>query len=266
MESYLFTIDNRNDFLSEISRAYVANAFKKTGIPKSINIGELIIDKFSDGEYSPNFKHSIRGCRIYLVGSTNTPDNILRMLLTIDAAKRASVREIVVVSPILGYSRQDKKDGKRGAIGAKLMADLLIAAGANRIMSVDLHAEQIEGYYNIPFDHIAGQRLFEKWILDNLNNNNNFTELVLCSPDAGGTKRVDKYWRRLSENYNIISYNNVQSIGSTTNNYGINLNINANFNDIIKLSHLPLSLSFLYCSSISNFLFNKILTTFYFYV
>ena len=95
MESYLFTIDNRNDFLSEISRAYVANAFKKTGIPKSINIGELIIDKFSDGEYSPNFKHSIRGCRIYLVGSTNTPDNILRMLLTIDAAKRASVREIM---------------------------------------------------------------------------------------------------------------------------------------------------------------------------
>ena len=204
MNSYIFTIDDRNDFLRKIALNYLQNSRIKTGSNILLNIGELVIDKFSDGEYSPNFQHSIRGSKVYLVGSTDTPDNIVKMFLTIDAARRASAKEVIAVIPSLGYSRQDRKDGKRGTVGAKTMANLLVASGANRIITMDLHAEQIEGFYDIPVDHIVGQRLFENWITERFENND-FTDLVLCSPDAGGVKRVDKYWRRLGEKYNVTN-------------------------------------------------------------
>ncbi len=204
MNSYIFTIDDRHDFLSEIADAYLMNSIKKDRAAKTLNIGNLIIDAFSDGEFSPNFQHSIRGTRVYLVGSTDTPQNIVKMFLTIDAARRASAREVIAVIPSYGYARQDRKDGKRGTVGAKTMANLLVASGANRIISVDLHADQIEGFFDIPFDHIAGQRIFEQWIVNNFESNN-FSDVVLVSPDAGGTKRVDKYWRRLGEKYNVTN-------------------------------------------------------------
>lgn len=203
MKSYIFSITDSNVLVDQILSNYY-NLPKDPFFPGYVELkkGELVIDRFSDGEFSPNFKHSIRGSRVFLVGSTETTDNIIKMCLTIDAARRASASEIVAIIPYYGYSRQDRKDGKRGTVGAKTLANLFVASGASRILTVDLHADQIEGFFDIPFDHVSGQRLFENWIKKNFESGK-FTDVVLCSPDAGGTKRVDKYWRRLSGEYKI---------------------------------------------------------------
>jgi ribose-phosphate pyrophosphokinase len=200
MKSYIVSTTNSTTLVDKIILEYQ----ERTKEWETLNLqkGELVIDEFSDGEFSPNFKHSIRGSRIFLVGSTDSSDNIIRMCLSIDAARRASASEIVAVLPYYGYSRQDRKDGKRGTVGAKTMANLFVASGANRIITVDLHADQIEGFFDIQFDHVSGQRLFEKWIKNNFTTGV-FKDVVLCSPDSGGTKRVDKYWRRLVDDYKI---------------------------------------------------------------
>ncbi|MGI9526596.1 MAG: ribose-phosphate pyrophosphokinase [Weeksellaceae bacterium] len=152
-------------------------------------LGKIQFQEFSDGEYQPSFEQSVRGARVFLIGSTFTPDiNLMEILLMCDAAKRASAKNITVVIPYFGYARQDRKDKPRVPIGAKLVANLLSAAGATRVMTMDLHADQIQGFFEIPVDHIyASTILVEHLKSSGLDN------LTMASPDMGGAKRANAY-------------------------------------------------------------------------
>ena len=157
-------------------------------------MGKTSVLEFSDGEFQPYFEESVRGCIVFIVQSTFPPsDNLMELLLLIDAAKRASAYQVVAVMPYLGLARQDRKDRPRCSIGAKLVADLLTVAGADRVMTMDLHADQIQGFFNVPVDHLYGSTLFVPYIknlaLDNL---------VIAAPDMGGTKRANAYSRFLN--------------------------------------------------------------------
>jgi len=157
-------------------------------------LGDAKLSTFKDGELSPHYNEVIRGHIVFIIGGT-TQDTIMETLLMIDAAKRAASSEIVVVIPYYGYSRQDRKEGHRGPIGAKLVADLLTVAGANRIITVDLHAAQIQGFFNIPFDHISGHTIFTKYLIEhNYNEENNW---IVCAPDAGGFQRASRIAEKL---------------------------------------------------------------------
>jgi len=152
-------------------------------------LGEVTLQKFSDGEMSPYFLESVRGCDVFLIQSTFPPsDNFMELLMMIDAAKRASATSVTVVVPYFGYARQDRKDKPRVSIAAKLMANLLSAAGADRIMTCDLHADQIQGFFDIPVDHMDGASIFVPYLrslkLDNM---------IFASPDVGGVKRARTY-------------------------------------------------------------------------
>lgn len=154
-----------------------------------IELGKNSIKRFADSEISVSFDESVRGCDVYLVQSTfPTADNIMELLLMIDAARRASAHYVVAVIPYYGYARQDRKDQPRVAIGAKLVANMLMAAGADRIMTLDLHAGQIQGFFDIPVDHLEGTSVFVPYLkLQNLDN------LIFASPDVGGVARVRKF-------------------------------------------------------------------------
>lgn len=157
-------------------------------------LGRTSVLEFSDGEFQPFFEESVRGCLVFIVQSTFPPsDNLMELLLLIDAAKRASAYQVIAVMPYMGLARQDRKDKPRCSIGAKLVADLLTAAGADRIMTMDLHADQIQGFFDVPVDHLYGSTLFIPYIksleLDNL---------VVAAPDMGGTKRANAYARFLN--------------------------------------------------------------------
>lgn len=156
-------------------------------------LGKMKIEHFSDGEFSVSFEESIRGQHIYLVQSTfPNSDNLMELLLMIDAAKRASAYKIIAVIPYYGWARQDRKDKPRVSIGAKLIADMLSVAGVDRIITMDLHADQIQGFFNIPVDHMYGSTVFVPYIKSlNLDN------LVIASPDVGGTKRAGSYAKYL---------------------------------------------------------------------
>lgn len=152
-------------------------------------LGKSIFEKFSDGELSFAFNESVRGCDVFLIQSTCAPsDNIMELLLMIDAARRASAKYVTIVVPYFGYARQDRKDKPRVSIAAKLMANLLTSAGANRLMTCDLHAGQIQGFFDIPVDHLDGTAIFVPY-LRNLNLDN----LIFASPDVGGTIRARSY-------------------------------------------------------------------------
>ncbi|MHB1920805.1 MAG: ribose-phosphate pyrophosphokinase [Chitinophagaceae bacterium] len=149
-------------------------------------LGKIDIQKFSDGEIQPVFLESIRGDYVFLVQSTCAPaENLMELLLMIDAAKRASAGYITAVIPYFGYARQDRKDKPRVAIGSKLVANMLAAAGANRVITMDLHAPQIQGFFDIPVDHLDSSAIFIPFI-ENLNLEN----LTFASPDVGSTNRV----------------------------------------------------------------------------
>lgn len=154
-------------------------------------LGDLRIDRFSDGEISPQFLESVRDKKVFLVSSTTSPEKILTLMLTIDAAKRASASEVILITPYFGYSRQDRKEGARGAIGAKVMADLMQASGADRIISIDLHAEQIQGFFDIPVNMIPGHIAFTQFIRT-LGDD----DYCICSPDAGGVKRASRFYQK----------------------------------------------------------------------
>src|ERR687885_765483 len=148
--------------------------------------GKINIQKFSDGEIQPIFLESIRGDFVFLIQSTNSPsDNLMELLLMIDAARRASAYKIVVVMPYYGYARQDRKDRPRVAIGSKLIANLLVAAGADRIITMDLHAPQIQGYFDIPVDHLDSSAVFIPYITQLKLQN-----LTFAAPDVGATNRI----------------------------------------------------------------------------
>lgn len=149
-------------------------------------LGDVVLARFSDGEIQPSFNETVRGCDVFLIQSTNQPsDNLFELLLMTDAAKRASAHYITVVVPYFGMARQDRKDKPRVAIGAKLMANLITASGAHRIMTMDLHAAQIQGFFDIPVDHLDASIIFVPHI-----KSLNLPNLTIASPDMGGSYRA----------------------------------------------------------------------------
>lgn len=167
------------------------------GIP----MGNVHFEHYSDGEFQPSFEESVRGKRVFLIGSTHpSSENLMEMLLMLDAAKRASARHITAVLPYFGWARQDRKDKPRVPIGAKMIAKLLEAAGATRIITMDLHADQIQGFFEKPVDHLFASSIFLPYIeslsLDNL---------TVASPDMGGSKRAYAYSKYLESDV-VICY------------------------------------------------------------
>ena len=167
------------------------------GIP----LGKVTLSHYSDGEFQPSFEESIRGIRVFLVCSTfPTADNLMELLLMIDAAKRASARHITAVIPYFGWARQDRKDKPRVPIGAKLVAKLLESAGATRIMTMDLHADQIQGFFEKPVDHLFASTIFLPYV-----KSLNLENLTIASPDMGGSKRAYAYSKFLNSDV-VICY------------------------------------------------------------
>lgn len=158
------------------------------------HLGDVKVTTFSDGEFQPSFEETVRGQDVFIIQSTTPPsDNLMELLLLIDAARRASARKIIAVIPYFGYARQDRKDQPRVAIGAKLVANMLMAAGADRIMTMDLHADQIQGFFEVPVDHLFGSTLFVPEI-----QKLNLENVVVAAPDAGGAKRANSYAKTLN--------------------------------------------------------------------
>lgn len=152
-------------------------------------LGESVVMEFSDGEFQPAYNESIRGCTVFIVCSTFPPtDNMMELLLMIDAAKRASAHRVIAVIPYFGWARQDRKDRPRVSIGAKLVANLLRAAGVDRVMTMDLHADQIQGFFDVPVDHLYASGVFVPY-LKSLNMEN----VSVAAPDMGGAKRANAY-------------------------------------------------------------------------
>lgn len=159
------------------------------------SLGPICFLEYKDGEYEPYFYKSIRGENVFLIGSTNPPsDNLMELLLICDAAKRSSAYNITLVIPYLGLGRQDRKEKLRGSIGAKLVTNLIVAAGANRVIVIDLHANQIQGFFDIPIDHISASAIFIGYLQLMKSKRKNLT---IASPDLGGAKRVKNYARYL---------------------------------------------------------------------
>lgn len=158
-----------------------------------IALGDVKVLEFSDGEFQPSFEETVRGQDVFIVQSTMPPsDNLFELLLMVDAAKRASARKIITVIPYFGFARQDRKDKPRVAIGAKLVANMLMAAGVDRIITMDLHADQIQGFFEVPVDHLFASTIFYRE-MEALNTGN----LIMAAPDAGGAKRANSYAKKL---------------------------------------------------------------------
>lgn len=163
-------------------------------------LGSIDIRNFSDGEMWVKYSENIRGCELFIVQSTNPPaENLLELLIMIDAAKRASASRICAVIPYFGYARQDRKDQPRVAISAKLIADLITEAGADRVITMDLHAPQIQGFFNIPVDHLYSSAILVKHFRDA-----NIPDLAVCSADVGGIKMARAYAKRLDAGLVVI--------------------------------------------------------------
>ncbi|WP_372751135.1 ribose-phosphate pyrophosphokinase [Labilibaculum sp.] len=159
-----------------------------------LELGKSSITRFSDGEFEVCYEETVRGAQVFIIQSTYPPtDNLMELLLMIDAAKRASAYKVIAVIPYFGFARQDRKDRPRVAIGAKLVANLLMAAGVDRVMTMDLHADQIQGFFDIPVDHLYGSSVLLPYI-ENLKLDN----LVIASPDMGGSKRANTYSKYLN--------------------------------------------------------------------
>lgn len=184
--------EENNSFLvfSGTNTRYLAEKIcQELGCP----LGNLVVTKFSDGEFSVSYEESIRGKDVFLVQSTfPNSDNLMELLLMIDAAKRASASHIIAVIPYFGWARQDRKDKPRVAIGAKLVADMLTTAGIDRLITMDLHADQIQGFFNIPVDHLYASTVFLPYI-----QSLKLENLVIASPDVGGSKRANSYSKYL---------------------------------------------------------------------
>jgi len=162
---------------------------EKIAVSYGVPLGNVVISEFSDGVFQPSFEETVRGADVYIVQSTFPPtENLFELLLLVDAARRASANSVTALMPYFGWARQDRKDKPRVSIGAKLVANLLTAAGVDRIMTMDLHADQIQGFFEVPVDHLYGSTIFLPY-LQNLNIEN----LTIAAPDTGGTKRANSY-------------------------------------------------------------------------
>ena len=179
------------------SKTLAEKIAKEFGTP----LGNVNFSKYSDGEFQPSFEESIRGARVFIIGSTEpSSENLMELLLMLDAAKRASARHITAVIPYFGWARQDRKDKPRVPIGAKLIAKILETAGATRIITMDLHADQIQGFFEKPVDHLFASTIFLPYI-ESLKLSN----LTIASPDMGGSKRAYAYSKFLSSDV-VICY------------------------------------------------------------
>ncbi|GAB1404647.1 MAG: ribose-phosphate pyrophosphokinase [Lentimicrobiaceae bacterium] len=174
---------------------------EKIAISYGKKLGDVLVTDFSDGEFQPSFEENIRGNDLFIVQSTFAPsDNLFELLLMIDAAKRASARHIIAVIPYFGFARQDRKDKPRVSIAAKLIANLLTAAGVQRIITIDLHADQIQGFFDVPVDHLFASSIFIPYI-----KHLNLPNLTMASPDTGGTRRAAMYAKILNTSF-VICY------------------------------------------------------------
>ena len=177
----LFACKASKDFALKVAKAL------------NLELGDSDVLTFSDGEFQPSYNESVRGATVFIVQSTFPPtDNLFELLLMIDAAKRASAHRVIAVMPYFGWARQDRKDKPRVSIGAKLVANMLAAAGCDRVMTCDLHADQIQGFFDFPVDHIYASAVFLPY-LEKLNIEN----LAIAAPDMGGAKRANAYARYL---------------------------------------------------------------------
>ena len=185
----IFACTQSTELAGKIAQAY------------GIELGNVIFSRFSDGEFRPSFEESVRGARVFIIGSTHpTSENLMEMLLMIDAAKRASAKHITAVMPYFGWARQDRKDKPRVPIAAKLVANLLETAGATRVITMDLHADQIQGFFEIPVDHLYASTIFVPYI-----KSLNLENLCIASPDMGGSKRAHSYAKFLNSDV-VICY------------------------------------------------------------
>ena len=172
-----FTCRNSHYLAEKIAKSY------------GTELGDSSVLEFSDGEFQPAYNESIRGCTVFVIQSTFPPaDNLMELLMMIDAARRASAHRVIAVIPYFGWARQDRKDRPRVSIGAKLVANLLCAAGVDRIMTMDLHADQIQGFFDIPVDHLYASGIFAPYIQSLTMEN-----LAVAAPDVGGAKRANAY-------------------------------------------------------------------------
>ncbi len=188
-EPKIFACSNSRTLAEKIAESY------------GTELGNVHLSRYSDGEFQPSFEESVRGARIFLIGSTHPgSENLMEMLLMLDAAKRASARHITAVMPYFGWARQDRKDKPRVPIAAKLIAKMLETAGATRIITMDLHADQIQGFFEKPVDHLFASTMFLPY-LKNLNLDN----LTIASPDMGGSKRAYAYSKALESDV-VICY------------------------------------------------------------
>ncbi len=168
------------------------NIGEETG--EKYHLGASEVTQFSDGEFVPSFTDSVRGATVFILQSTFPPtENLMELLLTIDAAKRASADKVIAVMPYFGWARQDRKDKPRVSIGAKLVANLLTAAGVDRIMTCDLHADQIQGFFDLPVDHVYASKVFIPYL-----RSLNIENLAIAAPDMGGAKRANAYAKELA--------------------------------------------------------------------
>lgn len=186
-----------------------------------IELGKSIVTEFSDGEFQTSYEENIRGRDVFIVQSTTAPaDNFMELLMMIDAAKRASARKIIAVIPYFGYGRQDRKDKPRVSIVSKLSANLLMSAGVERVITIDLHADQIQGFFDVPVDHVFASNIFVPYL-----KKLELPELIMASPDTGGTRRAASYAKALNTGF-VICYKQrakpnvveqMQLIGDVTN-------------------------------------------------
>ena len=186
----LFSCSASRDFALRVIDA--VNNIRSASEPE-YRLGLSELSRFSDGEFQPAFTESVRGATVFIVQSTFPPtDNLMELLLMIDAAKRASADKVIAVMPYFGWARQDRKDRPRVSIGAKLVANLLRTAGAGRIMTCDLHADQIQGFFDIPVDHVYASKVFIPYIREM-----GIENLSIAAPDMGGAKRANAYAKDL---------------------------------------------------------------------
>ena len=188
-EAKIFSCNQSLVLANKISKSY------------GIALGKVAFSRYSDGEFQPSFEESVRGARLFIIGSTHQPsDNLMELLLMLDAAKRASARHITAVIPYFGWARQDRKDKPRVPIGSKMIAKLIEAAGATRIITMDLHADQIQGFFEKPVDHLFASTIFVPYI-----KKMNLDNLTIASPDMGGSKRAYAYSKFLKSDV-VVCY------------------------------------------------------------
>ena len=189
LKAKIFNCTNSTDLAKKVSNSF------------GTDLGNITISRYSDGEFQPSYEETIRGTRIFIIGSTNpSSENLMELLLMIDAAKRASARHITAVIPYFGWARQDRKDKPRVPIAAKMIAKMIESAGATRLITMDLHADQIQGFFQIPVDHLYASTIFIPYVLSLKLDN-----LCIASPDMGGSKRAYAYAKNLSSEV-VICY------------------------------------------------------------